>query len=211
MYLLLLSVATVLATTTALPRAPLDEPDLPALSAVLPHVSEVPQRARVLGYDRAEFGAGWAPSAGCTIREQMLLDAGADLLSCQVTAGTARDPYTGSVLDLAVDVEIDHILPLSAAWDLGAHRWSPAERVAFANDPRNLVVTSRVANQAKSDLLPAAWMPDDRQARCWYARRLAVVSATYSLPLPVTDKVSAQAACRMDEVTRVWLGWSVDF
>ena len=210
-YLLLLSAATLLAATTALPRAPLEEPGLPSLSALLPHVAEVPQRPRVLGYDRAEFGAGWAPSAGCTVREQMLLDAGADLLSCQVTAGTARDPYTGSVLDLAADVEIDHILPLSAAWDLGAHRWTAAERVAFANDPRNLVVTSRGANQAKSDLLPAAWMPDDRRARCWYARRLAVVAATYSLPLPVTDKVSAQAACRMDEVTRVWLGWSVDF
>ena len=207
-YVILLAAVTLLA---ALPRPPLDEPDLPSLSALLPHVEEVPQRPRVLGYERAEFGPGWASAGGCTVREQMLIDAGATLSSCHVTAGTTRDPYTGHALDLREGVEIDHVFPLSAAWDLGAHRWSRAEREAFANDPRNLVVTSRAANQEKSDQLPAAWMPSDGAARCWYARRLALVAAAHGLPLPVTDKVSVQAACRMDEVTRVWLGWSVDF
>ncbi|MDO5670601.1 MAG: HNH endonuclease family protein [Corynebacterium sp.] len=210
-YLLLLSAATLLAAATALPRPPLDEPDLPTLNALLPHVAEVPQRPRVLGYSRAEFGPGWAPAASCTVREKVLIDAGATLSSCHVTAGTTRDPYTGQALDLREGVEIDHIFPLSAAWDLGAHRWSLERRVAFANDPRNLVVTSRSANQAKSDLLPAAWKPEDPRARCWYGRRLALVAAVYELPIPVADKVSVQAACRMDAVTRLWLGWSLDF
>ncbi|MDO5512796.1 HNH endonuclease family protein [Corynebacterium sp.] len=210
MYLLLLSLATVIAAATALPHPPRDEPELPASSALLPRVAEIPQRSRVLGYTRAEFGPGWATDAGCTVRETMLIDAGATLSSCQVTGGLSRDPYTGQTLELGVDVEIDHIFPLSAAWDLGAHRWSVAERTAFANDPRNLVVTSRRANQAKSDLLPAEWMPADRGARCWYARRLLWVAATYDLPLPVSDKVSVTRACRMDVITRDWLGWSLD-
>lgn len=210
MYLLLLTLATLLAAATSLPRAPLTEPGLPALQAVLPHVDPVPQRPRVLGYERAAFGPGWAPAAGCSVREQMLLDAGATLHACRVTAGHTLDPFTGEDLDLREGVEIDHLLPLSAAWDLGAHRWTPAQRQAFANDPRNLVVTSRSANQRKSDQLPAAWQPANSRARCWYARRVAVVAATYDLPLPVTDIVSMTRACRMDVFTRDWLGWSVD-
>ena len=210
-YLLLLSLATLLAATvTSLPRPPLTEPGLPDLAATLPHVAKVPQRPRVLGYERTEFGPGWAATEGCTVREAMLLSAGATLHDCRVTAGIARDPFTGEELDLREGVEIDHLLPLSAAWDLGAHRWSAAQRQAFANDPLNLVVTSRAANQRKSDLLPTAWQPADRRARCWYARRLAVVAATYGLPLPTADVASMTRTCRMDVVTRHWLGWSVD-
>ena len=204
---LLLTAATLL---LLLPRPPLTEPGLPDLGAVLPHVGTVPQRPRVLGYDRAEFGPGWAPSGSCTVREQMLADAGATLTSCRVTAGTSTDPFTGAALDLREDIEIDHLLPLSAAWDLGAHRWTRAQREAFANDPLNLVVTSRAANQAKSDQLPGSWRPADRRARCWYARRLGVVAARYQLPLPVTDIVSMTRACRMDVPARHWLGWSVE-
>ena len=209
-YLLLLSLATLLAAAGSLPRPPLTEPGLPDLATVLPHVTELPQRPRILGYERSAFGPGWARADGCTVREAMLLDAGATLRDCRVTAGLARDPFTGEELDLREGVEIDHLLPLSAAWDLGAHRWSDRKRRAFANDPLNLVVTSRAANQRKSDLLPASWQPADRRARCWYARRLAVVAATYELPLPATDITAMTRACRMDGVTRHWLGWSVD-
>ena len=52
-------------------------------------------------------------------------------------AGTVTDPYTGNPLELTGEVEIDHVFPLSAAWDLGAHGWEPGRREAFANDPRN--------------------------------------------------------------------------
>ncbi len=210
MYVFLLSLATLLATATLLPRHPLTEPGLPDLETVLPHVDDLPQRPRVLGYERTEFGPGWARADGCTVRETMLADAGATLHNCRVTAGVTRDPFTGEELDLREGIEIDHLLPLSAAWDLGAHRWTAAQRQAFANDPLNLVVTSRAENQRKSDLLPASWQPPDKGARCWYAQRVAVVAATYQLPLPVTDIAAMRRACRMDAVTRHWLGWSVD-
>lgn len=207
LYLLLLTLATAL---VAVPRPPFTEPGLPPLRSLLPHVAEVPQRPRVLGYERAEFGPGWAPSSGCTVREQLLIDAGGLPRHCRIVGGHGFDPYTGETIDLAADVEIDHIYPLSAAWDLGAHRWSRQQRVAFANDPRNLVVTSRGANQEKSDLLPGQWRPAEKRSRCWYSRRLALVAATYDLPLPVTDIVSMTRACRMDDLTAHWLGWSVD-
>lgn len=206
-YLLLLVCATLLLAAPA-PRH--DESGLPELGALLPHVAEVPQRPRVLGYDRSAFGPGWAPSGGCTVREAALSDAGGTLRACRVTAGTATDPYTGRLLRLDGPVEIDHVLPLAAAWDLGAHGWDAGRREAFANDPRNLVVTSRSANREKSDQLPTDWQPPERGARCWYARRLALVAAAHGLPLPAGELRVMRKACRAGVPAPDWLGWSVE-
>ena len=92
-------------------------------------------------------------------------------------------------------MEIDHILPVSAAWDLGAHRWDAATRERFYNDPRNLVAVSSAANQAKGDKLPSEWMPTDRRARCAYGRRLVDVAKHYALPLPRADLRAVRRAC----------------
>lgn len=206
-YLLLLICATLLA---AWPPTPRQEPGLPALAELLPHITQVPQRPRVLGYERHLFGTGWAPAAGCTVREATLADAGGRLDNCRVTGGTGTDPYTGDPINLGRQVEIDHILPLSAAWDLGAHRWDTARREAFANDPRNLVATSRAANREKSDHLPTGWLPADDGAHCWYARRLALVAITWELPLPTADLQAMRRACQSRVPGGNWLGLSPD-
>lgn len=104
------------------------------------------------------------------------------------------DPYTGEDL-LPADVEIDHIFPLSAAWDMGAYAWPQEKRLAFANDPLNLVVTSSRANQAKSDSLPSEWMPPARRNRCDYSRRLAAVASKYQLAIPREDRRVMRRSC----------------
>lgn len=208
-YLTALVCATLLLAGIELaPRlAPREEPGLPRLAVLLDEVPAVPQRARVLGYERAAFGAGWAPVGACTVREHILLTqltdtaVNADGDGCTVPTGHGSDPYTGEEIILgpaATPVEIDHILPLSAAWDLGAHAWDPGTRLAFANDPLNLVVTSRESNRDKSDHLPADWLPPDPAARCWYARRLALVAQRYALPLPQEDVSVMRATCRLN-------------
>ncbi len=133
-------------------------------------VTAIPQRATVLGYDRASMFGGWLGG----VREGIVDEAG------------DTDPYSGNRLDLS-SAEVDHILPLSAAWDLGAHRWSAGERISFANDPLNLVLVSKAENQEKSDQLPSEWLPSDRSARCWYVERLFAVANAYELPLPEND------------------------
>lgn len=158
-----------------------------------------PPRATVPGYSRAEFGEGWATLGdGCTTRSTAMALAFA-AGSCHVPhrqwdVSPVTDPYTGDPLAPG-DVEIDHLVPLAAAWDLGAHTWDPARRRAFANDPRNLVVTSSRANQAKSDQLPSQWMPRNWRARCAYGRQLAGVAAEYGLALPRADLRAARRAC----------------
>lgn len=67
--------------------------------------------------------------------------------SCPRAIGTASDEYTaGSIEPSATD--IDHIFPLAAAWDLGAHAWDDAKRQEFANDWQfNLALTASNVNR----------------------------------------------------------------
>ncbi|WP_080795487.1 HNH endonuclease family protein [Corynebacterium pacaense] len=146
-------------------------------------VDEVSQRVRVLGYDRQGQFGGWQPG----VREQVVARAG------------ELDPYTGKPFDHGAG-EVDHILPLSAAWDLGAHSWTTAERIRFANDPENLVLVSREQNQQKSDQLPGRWLPPDRGARCWYVARMTKVAHGYQLPLPSEDIKSGRRQCGFAKV-----------
>ena len=158
----------------------------------------VPIRHTVLGYDRTTQFGGWATTAsGCTTRDVALAEVWGE--PCHVPhhdweAAPVTDPFTGEPL-MPADVELDHLYPLSAAWDMGAHAWDQQTRVAFANDPRNLVVTSSTANQAKGDKLPGEWLPPARRARCAYAQRLADVASAYHLPLDRADHRAMRRAC----------------
>lgn len=186
-----------------LPRLnPVTQADLPSLSSSLGQIETVPQRQRVLGYKREEFGNGWArvPSSQCTSREMSIIR---QLQSappgCSVSSGLLHDPYANAMLDLSnpeTKLEVDHVFPLSAAWDMGAHAWDSNKRVEFANDPLNLVVTAREHNQEKSDQLPSRWLPPHAGAHCWYGKRLAAVAAKYDLPLTGEDTRTVSAACR---------------
>ena len=160
-------------------------------------VDTVPQRQNVLGYDRSQFG-GWQPHGSCTTREAVRLAQSQDahLRKCRVTGGTFYDPYAGKQLSNTSPVEVDHIFPLSAAWDMGAYDWDQRKRALFANDPLNLVATQRRLNQQKSDKLPAEWLPPRR--RCAYVKRLESVARKYQLTLPNTDVKVMRRQCRFE-------------
>lgn len=209
-YLLVLTLLTL--ATVPFPAPPGIDTGARELSAFLDHTPSSAHRERIPGYRREAFGPGWATlSSGCTVREQLLVEhfsldddppAVPAQRSCPSSLSTLdpavviTDPYTGSEL-VRTDVEIDHLVPLAAAWDLGAHSWDDATREAFANDPANLVVTSREANQEKSDKLPSEWLPPARAARCDYAIKMASVAYRYSLALPEGDKKVLRRQCRL--------------
>lgn len=161
-------------------------------------VPTVPQRATVLGYDRTLFGPGWATDGtGCDTRERIIArDLGDDTCSPvpHQPASQAIDPYTGGAL-ARDDIEVDHIIPVSAAWDLGAHAWDAAQRAKFYNDPLNLIAVSSAANQEKSDKLPSEWMPAPMRARCAYGERMVAVAKQYALPLPEADVNAIKRGC----------------
>jgi hypothetical protein len=167
--------------------------DLPTVapgSDVLAGIVVVPQRIRGYDYRRAAFGESWdddndAPGGhnGCDTRNDIL---GRDLVDktyvsikrCPdaVATGVLHDPYTNQTISfvrgaqVGASVQIDHIVPLAYAWDMGALDWNDAMRVRFAN-------------QDKGDQPPAAWMPPNHAFWCQYAMQFVAVLRGYGLPV----------------------------
>lgn len=164
----------------------------------------VEARQRVLGYERQKFGGGWAQVVApdgnyCSTRELVLnLDfpteeAGA----CPAAVGTAIDEYSGEAIT-PEGTDIDHIFPLSAAWDLGAYSWDSTKRKSFANDWRlNLAITAAELNREKSDSTLEGWLPPLAEARCPYVARYLAVAKAYDLAITVGDEQAARVACRV--------------
>ncbi|WP_372593672.1 HNH endonuclease family protein [Actinotalea sp.] len=146
-------------------------------------------RAPTTGYERELFGDGWAEGDdGCSTREAVLARDLTDLTldGCTVLRGTLLDPYTGETIAFergpdSADVQIDHVVALSDAWQKGAQQWPADRRIQFANDPLNLLAVDGAANQAKGAGDAATWLPPDRGYRCAYAIRQVGVKARYGL------------------------------
>ena len=74
--------------------------------------------------------------------------------SCEIVTGVLKDPYTGRAIRFrfggASEVEIDHVVALSNAWQTGAQSWDKAaRRERFANDPLNLLAVDGTAELAE--------------------------------------------------------------
>jgi hypothetical protein len=143
-------------------------------------------RAPKTGYDREQFGDGWASVDGCETRDRMLnrdLTAKAYLDGCRIESGKLNDPYTAARITYvrrgASAVDIDHVVALSEAWQKGAQQWSYARRVTFANDPLNLLSVDASANRQKSDGDAATWLPANKPFRCRYVSRQVAVKTKY--------------------------------
>jgi hypothetical protein len=147
-------------------------------------------RAPTTGYARERFGQAWADvdRNGCDTRNDILRrDLTATVVEdCVVHSGTLDDPYTGVPIAFArgpgsADVQVDHVVALSDAWQKGAQAWTPQQREAFANDPANLLAVDGPANQEKGAGDAATWLPPNRGYRCVYALRQVRVKAAYGL------------------------------
>ncbi len=180
--------------------------DIPTVAPgvdVLAGIAEVPVRIHSYDYRRDAFGDAWtddnpAPGGhnGCDTRNDIL---DRDLVDktyvsikrCPkaVATGTLHDPYTNGTVafvrgaQVGAAVQIDHIVPLALAWDLGARNWPTDMRLRFANDPANLLAVEGQANQDKGDKEPAAWMPPNTAFRCQYAMQFIAVLRGYALPV----------------------------
>ncbi|GGX17602.1 lipoprotein [Streptomyces malachitofuscus] len=157
------------------------------------------------GYDREEFGYAWMDTAdgvplarnGCDTRNDLLKLHGRDVRfrsgsDCVVVSMELYDPYTGKDIAWkkadAAEVQIDHVVPLSYSWQMGAARWPEDKRERLANDALNLLPVEGRANSAKRDSGPAAWLPPSKAVRCAYAVRFAQVALKYELPVTSADR-----------------------
>lgn len=168
--------------------------------ALIPVLTERPD---FTDYERTAFGEAWTDNTdaigarnGCDTRNDILdrdMDdkefAAIDSCPRAVATGELRSPYSGQWIVFkrgkgsGADVQIDHIVPLSFAWDMGARNWKSRTRQTFANDPANLVAVDGDANQDKSDQQPSRWMPDNDGFHCQYAVQFVTVMRAYGLYL----------------------------
>lgn len=167
--------------------------------------SEIIEVQQVPKYSREAFGDGWADrDRDCQdTRNEILIrdlvDEQLDGRGCKVLSGTLHDAYTGSTVEFlrgpktSDAVQIDHVVPLKAAWEMGAWRWSDAEREAFANDERELIAVDGRTNQTKGADGPASWLPPNEAAHCAYAQAWTDVLRTYELT-PHPDDAAALAS-----------------
>jgi hypothetical protein len=172
---------------------------LAALAAV-----EVKGRAPRTGYERDNFGSGWVDTDGngCDTRNDMLARDLANetfkpgTRNCVVLTGTLADPYSGRSIDFqrgqgtSDDVQIDHVVALSDAWQKGAQGMDAGRRTAFANDPLNLLAVDGPLNMQKGDGDAATWLPPNREYRCAYVARQVAVKVSYAVWMTQAEKNS---------------------
>ena len=159
-------------------------------------------RAAKTGYTRAQFGQTWADvdRNGCDTRNDILKrDLTAEVFKektreCVVLSGTLIDPFSGETINFvrgntsSMEVQIDHVVALSNAWQTGAFKLSIKERTAFANDPLNLLAVKGRLNSQKGDGDAATWLPPLKSYRCDYVARQIAVKIKYRLWFTAPEK-----------------------
>jgi hypothetical protein len=145
-------------------------------------------------YDRSYFQL-WidANSDGCDTRAEVLkseslvpTDGG-----CPVLTGQWHSYYDNTDWTQASDVDIDHMVPLSEAWDSGAWAWTADQRKAYANDldwSRSLVAVTDNVNSSKGERDPAEWMPPAASATCQYVTDWVTVKYRWSLDVDQAER-----------------------
>ena len=159
-------------------------------------------RAPKTGYSRSAFSHWRDPDRnGCDARNDILkrdlfnVVFKADTDGCKVVSGELKDPYSGTTIQFILgksDVDIDHVVALSHAWQVGAFQWSDAKRLEFANDPMNLLAVSARLNRQKGDGDAATWLPPAKSYRCAYVSRQVVVKVKYGLWVTSPEKAEIQ-------------------
>lgn len=159
-------------------------------------------KAPKTGYSRSAFSHWRDPDRnGCDARNDILkrdlvnvvFKEGTD--ECKVISGQLNDPYSETTIQFQLgnsDVDIDHVVALSHAWQVGAFQWSDAKRLEFANDPMNLLAVSARLNRQKGDGDAATWLPPAKSYRCAYVSRQVVVKVKYGLWVTAPEKAEIQ-------------------
>ena len=179
----------------------------PGLAIASLETLPVQGRAPKTGYTRDQFGQAWADvdHNGCDTRNDILkrdltsIIYKAGTRNCVVASGTLVDRYSGETINFvrgnitSMEVQIDHVVALSNAWQTGAFKLSADQRKALANDPLNLFAVKGSLNQQKSDGDAATWLPPLKSFRCAYVAQQIAVKMKYSLWVVPPEKAAMVA------------------
>ena len=195
-------VATLTTSTSAVPAStPVGTTATGGAMVALNRLA-VKGRAPKTGYSREMFGPSWkdVDRNGCDTRNDILRRDLRNVVfktgsKCLVYTGILADPYTGKTIYFvrgpnSADVQIDHVVALSNAWQTGAQKLTLTTRERLANDPLNLLAADGSANMSKSDSDAATWLPPNKKFRCAYVARQVAVKARYQLWVTQAEKTA---------------------
>lgn len=159
------------------------------------------------GYKRNLFGASWIDmnNNGCDTREDTLAHDMTDVQksgNCEVKSGFLNDPYTLVPFQFVSDgkggnIDIDHVVALSAGWKTGMANAPEKIRYSFANDPLNLLAVDAGLNRYKGDKDASEWTPSQGKSKivkldsakdCPYVARQIAVKSKYKLWVTTSEK-----------------------
>ncbi|MGZ7085381.1 MAG: excalibur calcium-binding domain-containing protein [Ilumatobacteraceae bacterium] len=187
------TVAPVVVDQSSTTSAP-DEAGRPLALDVLDTI--VVENEHPMGYDRALFGyPADLGGNGCDTRSEVLQRdsttlAQVDPIGCTVVAGDWLSVYDGLAFSSPGELEIDHVVALKEAWDSGAWAWSPATRIAYANDlsdTRTLRAVSVATNRSKGDKDPSNWLPPDQTDVCNFISDWVSIKARWGLSMDSSE------------------------
>ena len=181
---------------TTLPLSNTTQADQDALAVL--NSLEVKGRAAKTGYTRSQFPHWSDPDRnGCDARNDTLkrdltqISFKTGTRDCKVLTGQLLDPFSGKVITFSStksNIDIDHVVALSNAWQTGAAYFDKTKRAAIANDPLNLIAVDAKLNRQKGDGDAATWLPPLKSYRCDYVARQIAVKAKYGLWVTQPEK-----------------------
>ncbi len=148
-------------------------------------------REKFFNSDDWDFEADYDNDCQSTRQEMLILTSRTEVKytnprNCVVRTGEWLDEYTGKIFTVAVQVDLDHVIPLMYAHTHGGDRWMPQKKLQFANDPLNMVLIEKREIRRKSDRGPNRYLPRD-EFQCEYAKLWEVIADKYDLQLTTRD------------------------
>lgn len=107
---------------------------------------------------------------------------------CFVKSGEWNDYYYPEILTSPGQIDIDHIIPLKHAHDIGGSAWTKEQKEIFANDPENLVITNKTYNRRKGSKRIDQWLPLNLKYACQYYRDWMKIKNKYNLPVSKKER-----------------------
>ncbi|WP_254550052.1 HNH endonuclease family protein [Catellatospora tritici] len=155
---------------------------------------KVAEARPMTGYSRDRFPHWKKAGSNCDVRDTVLARDGKNIKldGCNVTGGSWHSVYDGADTTDPLKVDIDHMVPLAAAWRSGADSWTDDKRSDFANDLTRpqLFAVSASSNRSKGDQDPSTWKPPSRDFWCTYAVDWITVKTYWKLTVTSAEKAA---------------------
>ena len=167
----------------------------------MPDIADIPMN--IPSYSRSHW-SHWSDDDGdCqNTRHEVLIAESLSTISfkgtstCQVNTGQWYDPYAGTIVFVAGDLDVDHMVPLHNAHISGGWQWSAATKKAFANDladADHLIAVTASANRSKGSRSPDQWKPPNQSYWCEYAKDWARIKYNWGLTATAAEYSALQS------------------